>query len=139
MAKLSKKNWLSGSHDQMDDSIAAVLSTAGFKNYHVIFSMYETTSDGSKEDLSDWMVKWPDPTSLFAEGKVQFIMSVEDDDNPILGSVLTNPTWGDVLIEAERSCRMRGAPELDHLFLEDIEPDGPRSKGIQRYEMHWGS
>ncbi len=135
----TKTNWVECNHDTMDSAIDAVLAAAGFKDYSVRFCDYETTVDGVLPDLSDWMVKHPPFDSLFARGKCEFILSEDDDGNPALTKVYDNPTWGDVLVAGELSCRARGAPELDHVFLEAVEPVGPRRKGVQVYEFHWGS
>ncbi len=137
--KPPKTNWIECSDDDMRAKIDATLLAAGFRDRHVVFSMYETTVDPVKPDLSDWMVKHPDFASLFAEGKCEFVLAEDDNGDPMLTEGHENPTWADILVMGEKSCRARGAPELDHVFLEAVEPDGPRRKGVQRYELHWGS
>lgn len=139
MTKPDPTLWTHATHDAMSTSIAAILRAAGFTNHYATFSMYETTIDGVKPDLSDWMVKHPTFSSTFARGKAQFILAVNDDDEPMLVEGHTDPTWADVLVMAEKSCRARGAPELDHIFLEAVEPVGPRRKGCQTYSLEWGS
>lgn len=139
MTKPDKTNWIECSDDEMEAKIAATLRAAGLQEYHVRFSMYETTVDGVLPDLSDWMVKHPVFTSLFAEGKCEFVLAEDDNGDPMLVEGHLNPTWSDILVMGEKSCRARGAPELDHIFLEAVEPDGPRRKGVQRFEFIWGS
>ncbi len=123
----------------MTETIAATLRAAGFTDHHVTWSIYETTVDGVKPDMSDWMVRHPDFAAPFARGKVEFILSLDDNGAPALTKGYTDPTWGDVLVAAELSCRARGAPELDHIFLEAVEPEGPRRKGVTTFAFHWGS
>lgn len=139
MTKLDKTLWVDATYDQMDAAITAILTAAGFTHHHVRFCDYETTMDGVRDDLSDWMVKHPAFDSSFARGKVEFVLAEDDNGDPSLTEARTDPTWADVLVVGEKSCRARGAPELDHVFLESVEPDGPRRRGVQRYVFHWGS
>jgi hypothetical protein len=139
MTKVDKSNWVQCTHDEMDQRIVAILAAAGWGGYFVRFSIYETIKDPVKDDLSDWIVKHPDFAATFARGQCRFILNEDDDGNPGLTLGYENPTWADVLVAAEQSCRARGAPELDHIFLEAVEPVGPRSKGVQMFEFIWGS
>lgn len=134
-----KAQWIKASHDAMTATIDATLRAAGLKDRHVIFSIFETTVDGVLPDMSDWMVKHPDFASVFATGKCDFVLAENDEGDPMLTEGHENPTWADILVMGEKSCRARGAPELDHVFLESVEPEGPRRKGIQRYSFCWGS
>ncbi len=139
MTKIDKTDWIEATHNEMDTQIVSILSAAGLKTHYQRFSMFETITDPVKDDMSDWGIKHPPFDSIFARGKVEFVLTEDDDGNPALTKGYTDPTWSDVIVAAEHSCRARGAPELDHVFLEAVEPLGPRRKGVQRFEFVWGS
>lgn len=132
---LDKTLWRTSPHDTMAAEIDALLLAANLTPRHVVFSLYDTVVDSVRDDLSDWMVRHPDWDAPFAAGKVQFVD--EGEESTVIG-VYTDPTWRDVLIEAERSCRARGAPELDAVFLEAVEPAG-KVGDVARYELVFGS
>ncbi len=135
---MDKTSWLTATYDEMVASVDAFLTAAGYDRRHVIWSLYETVNDGVKEDMSDWVVCYPDWTTCFARGAVEFV-SWTFEDEPIVSESYNDPTWGDLLIEAEDSCRMRGAPELDHLFLESCDEIEGDNDGTRRFEMSFGS
>ncbi len=138
MTESVKTQWVTETHNAMDEAIDTILRAAGYvKHQYLCFSMYETVQDPVKDDMSDWVVKRPDFAARFAAGKVQFVSSNYGDD-PVLSPVYTNPTWADVVVEGERSCRARGAPQLDHVFLESVELEKVVG-GVARYAMHFGS
>ncbi len=154
MHKPDKTNWVTATYDEMVQKVDAVLHSAGFTRPppfpdtpearpapagYVIFSIFETAVDGVREDLRDWIVRHPDFASTFAEGKVQFDLGDDENGQAVLSKGYLNPTWADVLVEAERSCRGRGAPELDHVFLESVEPNGTGADGAAFWELHFGS
>jgi hypothetical protein len=139
MTKPDHSLWLTSTYDQLQADVTAVLRTAGYPKHHVRFCLYETVVDPVKFDLSDWEVRRPDFASEFARGKVQFDLGDDENGHAVLSKVYLNPTWADVLIEAENSCRGRGAPELDHVYLEAVEQDGTGAEGQAFYELIWGS
>ncbi len=139
MTKVDKVSWLTSSHAQMVASIDAILLAAGFTPRTVVFSIYETVIDPRAEDLSDWTVRHPDFASTFAAGKVRFDLGDDELGNAVLSKGYLNPTWADVLVEAERSCRGRGAPDLDHRYLEDIEENGIGADGAVFWTLVFGS
>lgn len=130
-----KTDWRTSAHDTMAAEIDAFLFAAGLTPRHVVFSLYDTVVDSVRDDLSDWMVRHPDWNATFAMGKVQFVTEGEE---TTIGGTYTDPTWRDVLIEAERSCRACGAPELDHVFLEAVEP-ASKVGDVVRFELVFGS
>ncbi len=133
--------WTTCGQDGLDAKIDAILRAAGLDKTHVVFSLYETVVDPVRDDMSDWVVRHPAFESVFAEGQVEFVTYRDlGDQEPdlLVSNPYTNPTWADVLIEAERSCRARGAPELDHVYLEAVEEESV-TNGIRRYELCFGS
>ncbi len=146
MSKPDKTHWLSATYDEMNAKVDGILRAAGFTRTdstspgYVVFSVFETVNDAVKEDLSDWGVRHPDFTSTFAAGKVQFLLGYNEESFPVYSAGYLNPTWADVIVEAEGSCRARGAPELDHVFLEAVEEIIEAVDGeVARYELVWGS
>ncbi len=153
MTKIDKTNWLTCTHDELTAKCDAILLAAGFTRSpfpdapearpmpagYVVFSIFETAVDGVREDLGDWIVRHPDFAATFAEGKVQFDLGDDENGHAVLSKGYLNPTWADALVEAERSCRGRGAPELDHVFLEAVEPNGVGADGAAFWELRFGS
>ena len=140
MDPLNQSNWITSTHDAMNDQIRAHLKTAGFiEHCYLIFSIFETVNDGVKDDMSDWIIKHPDFAAPFAPGKVQFVLGYDEEEKPVLSEkTYVNPIWGDVLEAGEWSCRARGAPELDHVFMESVEFHSA-ADDVTIYSFHWGS
>ncbi len=145
MTKLDKTAWVTSTYDAMEAQVSSILRAAGLGltgqryDHYVTFSVFETIQDAVKDDMSDWLVRHPDLTSRFAEGKVQFDLGDDEQGHAVLSKGYLNPTWADVLVEAERSCIGRGAPELDHIFLEGLEREGTGADGAAFWAFRWGS
>lgn len=140
MTKLDKSRWLTSSYDDLKLKVDAILRAAGHEHRYVIFSIFETVTDGVRDDLADWTVRHPDFAAPFAEGKVQFDLGDDENGHAVLSKGYLNPTWADVLVEAERSCAGRATEEgLDHVFLEAVELDGTGAEGQSFYALHFGS
>ncbi len=141
MTTYDRTNWVQCSRDELSEKVAATLRAAGLVEPHFLsFSIYETLVDPQKDDCSDWVVRHPDLNSTFAAGRVQFLLGYDEESFPVYSAGYLNPTWADVLVEAEGSCRARGAPELDHVFLEAVEEIIEVTDGdVARYDLIWGS
>ncbi len=145
MTKLDKTHWVTCPMHELDAKVVAILRAAGLllvdERYlhYVTFSVHETIQDAIKEDMSDWVVRHPDFASTFARGKVRFDLGDDELGNAVLSKVYLDPTWADVLVEAERSCIGRGAPELDHVYLEGAEENGVGADGAAFWTLVFGS
>lgn len=111
------------SYSQMEDDTDELLKKLGFEEPRLRFAMYE--------DAKDDMVSRPDFASRFADGPVQIVTSMF---RRWKGPVRINPTWADVLADAEAAIS-----DDDHVFLEGYEFARTSSKGVRVFELFYGS
>lgn len=110
-------------YDEMDNEVNKILGRAPKR---LRFSMYETTKEPEKEDMSDWEVEYPDFNQRFTDGECVFVC------NEYESNIIKNPTWKHVLKEANN------AACGDHVFLEQVELDKTED-GVKFYDMWFGS
>ena len=92
----------------------------GAEGVHVVPSFYRTVSGVGS---SDWMVTWD--RGPVAVGRYRVIGGYDPfwgQGASYCGPILTDPTWEDLVIEAEKQIRRTG--DLHHTFLETADVDG---------------
>lgn len=128
---------VTSTYNVMQAKVAAILRSKCIWKRYLHFSIYDTIEELTNMDD---VVVYPDFTSQLAKGKVRFF--TDEDHATHQSDVYTNPTWADVVIEAERSIRHRAlsyvGKQTDHVFLESCEPNG-RKNGIRQFRLHFGS
>jgi hypothetical protein len=98
-------------------------------NCRLIFSIFQT-APGRKWTPESWTIIIPNIKSEkpVYEGKVKFISKWEEYD----GNTIKNPTWKDILIEANN------AANGDHVFLESLREQS-EIDGVKVIDMTFGS
>lgn len=114
--------------DSLDKKVTKIIKESG-NDPRLSFSMYEII-EPEIDNYNLQPVNAPDFTSLFCEGKAVFYESSLFQHYK--GCPIENPTWADVIIEANHACRG------DHIFLEAINLDREQD-GIKYYKFFFGS
>lgn len=105
--------------DMRDHFDKVVRDALGVKEAHVQASFYTTIKDGSQDS---WIVAYKTGPVFMGRYKVEmakdsFWSGTED----YVGEVLVDPTWEDLVVEAERM--IRATKDYRHCFLEGVDVD----------------
>ena len=112
-------------------------------NIGLTFSLFETNKEKDKGlDSGDWIVDHPDVWSdkpVFS-GQVIFYSDYwRIADHKVESEIFTDPTWADIVNEANRQLIDPEVRDTACLFLEGFNEIDSRSDGTRVIEFCWGS